>query len=106
MASSKFVPLTLLGTAVAIAALNAIGLAVWQVYLPKLLVAVPLCIFVGIAMLAFPGAEAPPGTAGAEMARHYWRAAPRSRQAIWIVAGVMGLVIGVYAIGHLGYFAR
>lgn len=106
MATSRFVPLTLLGTGVAIAVINAIALAVWSVYLPKLLVAVPLCAFVGIAMLISPGAEAPPGTVGAEMARHYWRAAPASRKAIWIVAGAIGMAIGFYALNNIGYFSR
>jgi hypothetical protein len=57
-------------------------------------------------MLIFPGAEAPPGTPRGAEAEHYWKAAPISRKAIWLLSGAVGLAIGLYAIDRLGYFAR
>lgn len=106
MATSKAMPLTMFGIGVAIAAVNGVSLAGWNTYFPKLLAAVPVFVLLGVAMLIFPGAEAPPGVDGAEKTRHYWKAAPTSRKAIWIGFGAVGLAIGLYAIHRLGYFAR
>jgi len=106
MARSWFMPLTMLGSGAAIAAVNAISLGVWNTYFPKFLAAVPVFLMLGVAMLIFPGAEAPPGVEGANKTRHYWKAAPTSRKVIWVVFGAVGLAIGIYAIERLGYFVR
>lgn len=106
MAASKFMPLTMFGCGAVVAAVNGIALAGWNTYFPKFLAAVPVFVLLGVAMLMFPGAEAPPGVDGAEKTRHYWKAAPTSRKAIWIGFGAVGLAIGLYAIHRLGYFAR
>jgi hypothetical protein len=106
MAASRTVPLITLGIGVAIAAVNGIALVGWNTYFPKFLAAVPVFVLLGVAMLIFPGAEAPSGVEGADKTNHYWKAAPTSRKAIWIAFGAVGLAIGLYFIHRLGYFSR
>lgn len=106
MAASRMVPLIVISTGAAIAVINGITLTVWNVYFPKWLAAVPVLMLLGAAMLIFPGAEAPPGVDEATRTRHYWKAAPMSRKAIWIAFGAVGLVISLYVGDFLGGSAR
>lgn len=103
MAASRIVPYSMIGAGVAMAAINGIVLISWNTHFPELLVAVPHFVLLGIGMLLFPGAEAPPGV---EKTKYYWRAAPTSRKAIWIAFGAVGLAIGVFVVHRMGFFSR
>ena len=90
MQASRDIPTVLIGIGIVL-----MSFMYWlQHFTPDRLMGAAACLFVGIAMLIFPGAPAAPKTDTYMRTRHYVAAAPLMHKLLWLLFGVAGLAVG------------
>ncbi len=73
-------------------------------YFPKLIALGGVLLFLGIAMLIFPGGEIPEGTPPDKQIKTSFRNAPITNKIMWFFLPAVGLALSIWWIDTLGGF--